>query len=590
MFKRDRLELSVVRTEGLNADLSSLGCYISIDGRLFDVITPLNSNNEEIVSELPTHGTLRLIVKSMTEQDEVLGSVSVPLSTLPTEGFQWLPLFENLEEDEISKLPEDVDLPRILLLFYSRRELSPVPEITEITEYSVEESVSQGLGSAISTDRMPELKLMDNYPCVEVPVPNLEVPVPERLASTPVLETSIEPIDISVSPNTVCKHQTPNTPMQFDSFQDATREDQLLANLEKCRIQLKRQLALQEDLTKQIMSSQEMLQNERLVRKSLAQKLEDIRKEYEESINRGQKREKEFVMQLGDKDKIIQTLENSMRELQQNLNNLDIENKDLNERINMLQAQVSSNSYEAVFKQLELYETQLEVSEKERNTLQNALNTLQKEWDDLIECKYNPIIAHLESDKFVIENQLKEAEVSLANLRQACGDINRDIQAEINSYKEEAQAKDTQLRAALEKNVELNKMLQQEKDEKEELMAEVMKLQKLLEKETEEKEIVEESYKSRLDVYESQLKEEREKVDVLVEELQETRDEMQYYKQDVETLKDTIKKLHKTFQDVTANATTMSGKKTPTKTPLRERNLTVKKFIKTHENKKVPFK
>jgi hypothetical protein len=590
MFKRDRLELSVVRTEGLNADLSSLGCYISIDGRLFDVITPLNSNNEEIVSELPTHGTLRLIVKSMTEQDEVLGSVSVPLSTLPSEGFQWLPLFENLEEDEISKLPEDVDLPRILLLFYSRRELSPVPEITEITEYSVEESVSLGPESVISTDRMPELKLMDNYPCVEIPVPILEVPVPERLASTPLLETSIEHIDVSVSPNTVCRHLTPKTPMQFESFHDGTREDQLLANLEKCRMQLKRQLVLQEDLTKQIMSSQEMLQNERLLRKSLASKLEDIRKEYEESITRGQKREEQFVMQLGDKDKIIQTLENSMRELQQNLNNLEIENKNLNERINLLQTQVSSNSYEAVFKQLELYETQLEASEKERNTLQNALNTLQKEWDDLIESKYNPIIAHLENDKLLIENQLKEAEVSLGNLRQACGDINRDIQAEINSYIQETEAKDTQLKAVLDKNVLLNKMLQQEKDEKEELMAEVMKLQKLLEKESEEKEIVEESYKSRLDVYESQLKEEREKVDVLVEELQETRDEMQYYKQDVETLKDTIKKLHKTFQDVTANASVISSKKTPTKTPLRERNLTVKKFLKTHENKKVPFK
>ena len=355
-------------------------------------------------------------------------------------------------------------------------------------------------------------------------------------------------------------------------------------------MQLKRQLVLQEDLTKQIMSSQEMLQNERSMRKSLAQKLVDIRREYEESLTRGQKREKAFVMQLGDKDKIIQTLEDSIRELQQNLNNLDIENKNLNERVNFLQTQVSIDSYEAVFKQLEVYETQFEASEKERSTLQKALNTLQKEWDDLIESKYNPIIAHLESDKLAIENQLKEAEVSLANLRQACGDINRDIEAEINTYKQETQAKDTQLRTALEKNVELNNILQQEKDEKEELMAEVMKLQKLLEKETEEKEVVEESFKSRIDVYESQLKDEREKVDVLVEELQETRDEMQYYKQDVETLKDTIKKLHKTFQDVTANAASMSSKKTPTKTPLRERNLIVKKFLKTHENKKVPFK
>ena len=116
MFKRDTLELTVIRTEGIALDPVSLGCYITVDGRLFDVITPLCGANEEVISELPLEGTIRLVIKCIKDNDYVVGTVSFPLSALPQEGFQWIPLFDpDSPSDDVTDFEIIVEPPKILL-------------------------------------------------------------------------------------------------------------------------------------------------------------------------------------------------------------------------------------------------------------------------------------------------------------------------------------------------------------------------------------------------------------------------------------------------------------------------------------------
>lgn len=80
-------EISVLRAEPSKISDTEIGCYILIDGRLFDVITPLSPDNEENLVQINSLGKLQLSLKNMKTHEE-LGSVSFHTSILPTEGFQ----------------------------------------------------------------------------------------------------------------------------------------------------------------------------------------------------------------------------------------------------------------------------------------------------------------------------------------------------------------------------------------------------------------------------------------------------------------------------------------------------------------------
>jgi hypothetical protein len=86
MVKRENLELTVLKTDGINIDPASLGCYITINGRLFDVITPLTLENEDVVSDLPPNGIVRLVVKCIKEADYTIGTASFRIQDIPNEG------------------------------------------------------------------------------------------------------------------------------------------------------------------------------------------------------------------------------------------------------------------------------------------------------------------------------------------------------------------------------------------------------------------------------------------------------------------------------------------------------------------------
>jgi hypothetical protein len=99
---------------------SSLGCYISLNNSLLDVITPLNNPHVLNTVELNNSGVLRLVIRDMGRTDGYLGSVSLALSLLNSNNSSIvLPLFDSPNGDTLNSLPVSCDLPRLTVGFFN---------------------------------------------------------------------------------------------------------------------------------------------------------------------------------------------------------------------------------------------------------------------------------------------------------------------------------------------------------------------------------------------------------------------------------------------------------------------------------------
>jgi len=132
-------ELQITKVQGIAADLSIVGCYVSLDGRLYDVITPLKTQSADSIVLLPSSGQLRLMIKKMSSgDDQVIGSVSFAIGLFPAVGgLFWVPLSGSSHEDAITAFGAETQGPRLLLRVAMPRMLPPVHETTET---SIEES------------------------------------------------------------------------------------------------------------------------------------------------------------------------------------------------------------------------------------------------------------------------------------------------------------------------------------------------------------------------------------------------------------------------------------------------------------------
>ena len=125
------MKIELKKTES-NWPQSSLGCYISLDGTLLDVITPLNSPHEPSFFETPFSGTLKLVIRDMGRQDGYLGSVSIQTSLLQASPAPvTLPLFDSPSSDLLFQIPEASDMPRITLAVHKQ---TPTPVHAETKE------------------------------------------------------------------------------------------------------------------------------------------------------------------------------------------------------------------------------------------------------------------------------------------------------------------------------------------------------------------------------------------------------------------------------------------------------------------------
>lgn len=124
-------KISVNCVEGLNVQEQNTGCYLSVDGEFIDVITPVGCNSNGYLTEIPQAGLLKFIFKNM-RSGEVIGSLSISIEKLKP-GTYWLPLFDDIHDDEVSNPPNQVDSPRIQISLQTDDHLLS-PQITLSTE------------------------------------------------------------------------------------------------------------------------------------------------------------------------------------------------------------------------------------------------------------------------------------------------------------------------------------------------------------------------------------------------------------------------------------------------------------------------
>lgn len=126
----DNYEMTFIRVEGLG-DVSTCCCNFFIDDRLHDSQQISDLETSQHILTVPSKGELKIRI----EDQSLIASLQFSLSIIKCQGYHWLPLFTG-ENDIIEEVPEEVGLPRILLIFQSRKFLSPVIEITETSEVS----------------------------------------------------------------------------------------------------------------------------------------------------------------------------------------------------------------------------------------------------------------------------------------------------------------------------------------------------------------------------------------------------------------------------------------------------------------------
>lgn len=126
----DNYEVTFIRVEGLG-DVSTCSCKFFIDNRLCESQTVGNFERTQQVLTVPAKGLLRIRI----EDQSLIASLQFLLKIIKCQGYHWLPLFTG-DSDCIEEVPEEVGLPRILLIFQLRKSLAPVMEITETSEIS----------------------------------------------------------------------------------------------------------------------------------------------------------------------------------------------------------------------------------------------------------------------------------------------------------------------------------------------------------------------------------------------------------------------------------------------------------------------
>ena len=82
--------LRVIRAEGVDAPL--LGCYVFLNNKLREVVTPLSPTNSENHVTLPRDGVVELSVKEVGAKPASNNSVAFSVGLLQQPGLHWLPL------------------------------------------------------------------------------------------------------------------------------------------------------------------------------------------------------------------------------------------------------------------------------------------------------------------------------------------------------------------------------------------------------------------------------------------------------------------------------------------------------------------
>ncbi|OMJ83889.1 hypothetical protein SteCoe_15118 [Stentor coeruleus] len=154
----DNFEVTIIRVEGLG-NISKASCCVYMNDELADSVSIKDLESAQHICTVPSKGEIRFSVEDLICK----ASVRFDINIIKCQGYHWLPMFPD-GIDIITEVPEEVGLPRILLIFQSRKFLSPVIEITETSEIS--ENVEYAEITEVPTEEISKnvelrMKIMD---------------------------------------------------------------------------------------------------------------------------------------------------------------------------------------------------------------------------------------------------------------------------------------------------------------------------------------------------------------------------------------------------------------------------------------------
>ena len=360
-------EISVLRAEGFSDQSGSIGCYVQIDGRLHDVITPLNADNQDSEVLVPFKGLLRLIVKNMGCASEVLGSVSLDIQILPAEGFQWLPLSSNMAKDQIFHLPEEVEKSKILILINPKK---------DETIFSIEKNLDFGLASMIKNEFLkPENKIITKAnPANElIKVSKAKTEVVESVKNkNPGIILNNESIKASNSSSN-CNPQS----LTGNHMEGNWGLIELVkAENERLKTAVQRYKILIEDMAKEANSAKILAQEERKARSEVEERVDRIAKEYEENLKRGKVREDGLLKMLQEKDEDLAEQNRVICQLKSTVRNIEHEKMQIMDAVAEYKTELTLSNFDRLNKELNLVKTLLEDSEAQRHKLQALIQEM----------------------------------------------------------------------------------------------------------------------------------------------------------------------------------------------------------------------
>lgn len=143
---KEILETKVIRVEGMVS--SQVCCQVLVAGNEVEYLDPYNQDK---AFQLPLKSNCQIQLNSKTCVEKL--SVSFNTALIVEDGVHWLPLYKDPASDFISRFPDEVRSPRVLMLLHKKVSLDVIQEGGEKSE----------LGSACEEDYMPEIKLCSSF-------------------------------------------------------------------------------------------------------------------------------------------------------------------------------------------------------------------------------------------------------------------------------------------------------------------------------------------------------------------------------------------------------------------------------------------
>ncbi|OMJ76175.1 hypothetical protein SteCoe_24509 [Stentor coeruleus] len=250
----------------------------------------------------------------MSNAAEVIGSVSFDLKILPTEGFQWLPIFNSTSRDQISIMPEEVDKGKILILINPDKKNSSHPFPPALKQNS--SILSQSLHN----------------------------------------EKSYQKLEITKS-DKQCKGKIETLSIENEKQKQINNKYYLLF----------------EDLTKELKSTKLLLSEENKLRIEIQDKINKVTEEYEENLKRAKAREDLLLKMLGKKDDELNDLTTQIAYLKTALRNMNYEKQQIVDVADDFKKELEQSNLMRLNKELALIKSLLEESEAQRHKLQQYI-------------------------------------------------------------------------------------------------------------------------------------------------------------------------------------------------------------------------